>query len=74
MKNIHNQNVAELAHYITVFYTQGRIKLATSQPAKMYPALESISHFLPQSVISCRSDSISEAILVAATDQMPDHT
>ena len=23
MKNIHNQNVAELAHYIIVFYTQG---------------------------------------------------
>ena len=22
MKNIHNQNVAELAHYIIVFYTQ----------------------------------------------------
>ena len=22
MKNIHNQNVAELAHYIVVFYTQ----------------------------------------------------
>ena len=22
MKNIHNQNVAELAHYIKVFYTQ----------------------------------------------------
>ena len=23
MKNIYNQNVAELAHYIIVFYTQG---------------------------------------------------
>ena len=23
MKNIHNQNVAELAHYLIVFYTQG---------------------------------------------------
>ena len=23
MKNIHNQNVAEIAHYIIVFYTQG---------------------------------------------------
>ena len=23
MKNIHNQNVAELAHYIIVFYMQG---------------------------------------------------
>ena len=23
MKNIHNQNVAELAHYIIVFYKQG---------------------------------------------------
>ena len=23
MKNIHNQDVAELAHYIIVFYTQG---------------------------------------------------
>ena len=23
MKKIHNQNVAELAHYIIVFYTQG---------------------------------------------------
>ena len=23
MKNIHNQNVAELVHYIIVFYTQG---------------------------------------------------
>ena len=23
MKNIHNQNKAELAHYIIVFYTQG---------------------------------------------------
>ena len=23
MRNIHNQNVAELGHYIIVFYTQG---------------------------------------------------
>ena len=23
MKNIHNENVAELAHYMIVFYTQG---------------------------------------------------
>ena len=23
MKNTHNQNVSELAHYITVFYKQG---------------------------------------------------
>ena len=25
MKNIHNQNVAELTHYIIVFYTQGQV-------------------------------------------------
>ena len=32
MKNIHNQNVAELAHYIIVFYTQESVPaLATPE-------------------------------------------
>ena len=39
----------------------------------VFPAVKSISHFLPQSALSCRPIQVLKLILVVTTDQMADH-
>ena len=46
----------------------------SNETSWVFPAMNSTSHYLPQSTLSFRSDSSSEAILVVATARVPDHT